>query len=124
MDITPLVPKDRPLIHGYGDGGFTIRGVRWEGSILILPDRVVSWPVQTMDQFTLESLAPVLGFDPVPEFLVLGCGPQLVQVAPQLRMSIRSAGLVVEPMDTGAACRTWNVVLTEGRNAAAALIAV
>lgn len=124
MDLTPLVPADRPLIRGYGDGGFTIRNVRWEGSILILPDRVVAWPIQSMDEFSLESLAPVLGFVPVPEFLVLGCGPHLVQVSPQLRGTIRAAGLVVEPMDTGAACRTWNVVLTEGRNAAAALIAV
>ena len=124
MDLTPLVPADRPLIRGYGDGGFTIRNVRWEGSILILPDRVVEWPIKSMEDFSLEALAPVLGFVPRPEFLVLGCGPHLVQISPQLRGLIRTAGLVVEPMDTGAACRTWNVVLTEGRNAAAALIAV
>jgi len=124
MDITPLVPADRPLIRGYGDGGFTIRGTRWEGSILILPDEVVPWSVQTMDAFNQDSLAAVFACTPLPEFLLVGCGPQMVLIQPQMRGAIRSAGLVVETMDTGAACRTWNVLLTEGRNAAAALIAV
>ena len=124
MDVTPLVPADRTLIRGYGDGGFTIKGVRWEGSVLILPDRVLPWTVTAMAGLTLESLAPLLTADDKPEFLVLGCGPQLTLLPPPLQGAIRAAGLVVEPMDTGAACRTWNVVLTEGRKAAAALIAV
>ena len=124
MDITPLVPADRTLIKGYGDGGFTIRGQRWEGSVLILPGRVIPWAVTSMDQLTLASLAPLLEVQPVPEFLVVGCGTELVPIAPQFRAELRKAGLVVEPMGTGAACRTWNVVLTEERNAAAALIAV
>ena len=77
-----------------------------------------------MDGFSLEALAPVLAVSPLPEFLLVGCGPQMVLIQPWLRGQIRDAGLVVETMDTGAACRTWNVLLTEGRHAAAALIAV
>lgn len=124
MDITPLVPANSPLIKGYGDGGFTIRGVRWEGSVLILPDRVVPWSVASMDGFNLDSLRPVLECQPLPEFLLVGCGRDLFPIPPKLQGDIRAAGLVIEPMGTGAACRTWNVLLTEGRQAAAALIAV
>ena len=124
MDITPLVAADRSLIKSYGDGGITIRGQRWEGSILVLPDRVLPWSVTHMDHFTPESLALLLEAQPLPEFVVLGCGPDLVPLSPIMRGALRAQGLVVEPMGTGAACRTWNVVLTEGRNAAAALIAV
>jgi uncharacterized protein len=124
MDVTPLVPADRPLIRAYGDGGFTIQGTRWEGPILLLPDRALSWSVSSIDDLTIDSLKPVLDSSPVPEFLLIGGGVSMVQISPHLRAELRAAGLVVDTMDTGAACRTWNVVLGEGRNAAAVLIPV
>jgi len=124
MDVTPLVPADRPLIRSYGDGGFAIQGVRWRGSILILADKVLSWPVTDMEAFSLDGLAPVLDSRPLPELLLVGCGAAMILLQPTLRAELRAAGLVVETMDTGAACRTWNVLLAEGRNAAAAMIAV
>lgn len=124
MDITPLVAANAPLIKSYGDAGFTISGKRWDGSVLILPDRTVSWSVTRFEDLTLESLEAIFTHSPLPEFLLIGVGTQMRLLAPALKMEIRSKGLVSEPMDTGAACRTWNVLLTEGRQAAAALIAV
>ncbi len=124
MDVTPMVPADRPLIRAYGDGGFTIQGTRWEGPILLLPDKALPWSVTSMDAFDLDSVQPILDYEPLPEFLLIGCGSAMVQIAPKLRADIRARGLVVDVMDTGAACRTWNVVLGEGRNAAAVLIPV
>ena len=65
-------------------------------------------------------LAPDAGVD----LLLLGCGAAMRPVAPALRAALRKAGIAVEPMDTGAACRTFNVLLAEGRRVAAALVAV
>jgi uncharacterized protein len=124
MDVTPLVAANAPLIKSYGDGGFTIRGQRWDGSVLIMPDRVVPWAATCFDDISLDSLSDIFGYQPLPEFLLIGVGREMRLLAPPLRMDIRAKGLITEPMDTGAACRTWNVLLTEGRQAAAALIAV
>lgn len=124
MDITPVVSADRQLIHGYGDRGFTITGLRHEGSVMVFPGQTQAWTVQAMAELTLESLAPVLAADPRPAVLLLGCGKGMSVVPREIKAALRDAGIVVEPMDTGAACRTYNVLLTEGRDVAAALIAV
>lgn len=124
MDITPVVAADRQLIHGYGDHGFTITGLRHEGSVLVFPDRTQAWPVTSMAELSLDALAPILVAEPRPAVLLLGCGKGMSVVPRAIKAALRDAGIVVEPMDTGAACRTYNVLLTEGRDVAAALIAV
>lgn len=124
MDITPVVAADRQLIHGYGDRGFTISGIRHEGSVLVLPKQTLAWPVTAMADVTVESLAPLLAVEPRPAVLLLGCGKGMSLLPREVKAALRAAGIVVEPMDTGAACRTYNVLLTEGRDVAAALIAV
>jgi uncharacterized protein len=58
------------------------------------------------------------------ELLLLGCGPRMALIPSTLRAALRAKGIVLEPMDTGAACRTYNVLAAEGRKVAAALIAV
>ena len=124
MDITPVVSSEFQLIGGYGDGGFSISGIRHEGSVLILPRRTLSWTVQSATDIALENLQPIIGADPRPAILILGCGRSMTPVPRTLRESLRGYGIVVEPMDSGAACRTYNVLLTEGRDVAAAIIAV
>jgi len=124
MDITPVVAADRQLIHGYGDHGFTITGLRHEGSVLVFPDRTQAWPVTSMAELSLDALAPILAAEPRPAVLLLGCGKGMSVVPREIKAALREAGIVVDPMDTGAACRTYNVLLTEGRDVAAALIAV
>jgi uncharacterized protein len=124
MDITPVVSADRQLISGDGDRGFTITGVRHEGSVLVLPSQTLAWPVTAMSELTVDSLAPLMTAEPRPAVLMLGCGKGMSVVPREVKNALRAAGIVVEPMDTGAACRTYNVLLTEGRDVAAALIAV
>lgn len=124
MDITPVVAADRQLIHGYGDHGFTITGLRHEGSVLVFPDRTQAWQVTSMAELSLDALSPILEAEPRPAVLLLGCGKGMSVVPREIKAALRDAGIVVEPMDTGAACRTYNVLLTEGRDVAAALIAV
>lgn len=124
MDITPVVSAEYQLINGYGDGGFTIAATRHEGSVLVLPRRTLAWPVASMTDLAPEQFEPILAAEPRPAVLMLGCGKGMQPVPRALRDHLRAVGIVVEPMDTGAACRTYNVLLTEGRDVAAALIAV
>lgn len=124
MDVTPVVSAEHQLIAGYGDQGFTISGVRHEGSVIVLPKQTIGWAVTSMAELTLASLEPLLTADPKPSVLMLGCGKGMSVVPREIRAALKAAGIVVEPMDTGAACRTYNVLLTEGRDVAAALIAV
>ena len=124
MDVTPNLPAGRRVIECYGDGRFRVGGQVFEGSILVFPKSVQAWPVRAMTELTLESLRPVTEApDPV-DVLLLGGGPNMAPVPAGLRRDLRAAGVVIEPMDTGAACRTYNVLLAEGRAVASALIAM
>jgi uncharacterized protein len=123
-DVTPLIPAGRQVIEAYGDGGFRVSGVRFEGSVLVFPEQVVAWPVTDPAALTIELLQPVLAAAGQVDLLLLGCGPSIRPVPAELRRALRAAGIVVEPMDTGGACRTYNVLMGEDRKVAAALIAV
>lgn len=124
MDLTPRIPASRQVINGYGDGGFRVAGTRYEGSVLIFPDRTLAWPVTTLEEVDAAALAEVPKAEPAVEILLLGMGPQIRRVADDLRRAMKVHGIVVEGLDTGAAARTYNVLMGESRRVAAALIAV
>ncbi|WP_374651935.1 Mth938-like domain-containing protein [Dongia sp.] len=126
MDLTPLVPVGRQIVETYGDGRFRITSVLYEGSVLVFPMRTLPWPVREMAALSLESLTPVTAGTEAGaiDLLLLGCGPRIAMIPRDLRASLRGQGVVIEPMDTGAAARTFNVLMAEGRRVAAALIAV
>jgi uncharacterized protein len=114
-----------PSIDAYGEGGFRLDGVRREGSILIVMDEARSWSVAKASELTLESLAPVLeaGRAEV-EFLLLGMGAKNALPPRAVREAFQRAGIGLEFMDTPAAARIYNVLTSEGRRLACALIAV
>ena len=122
MDVTPLIPKDRQVIDSYSAQGFRVSGVLHPGAILVLPQATHAWPVAALADITLANLAPVLSAGA--EILLLGCGPRIAQVPPALRNELRARGIVIDAMDTGAACRTYNILLAEDRRVAAALLPV
>jgi uncharacterized protein len=128
MDITPLVPAGRKIIQAYGDGGFRVAGERFEGALLVLTEQVARWGVEGMDALAdsgaWASLEPVVGATPPVELLILGTGARHEMVPPWLRRQLSEVGIGVETMATGAACRTFNLLLTEGRRVAAALLPV
>ena len=126
MDLTPLVPQGRQIIESYGDGRFRVTGALHEGSVLVFPDRTLAWPVATiaeLNEVGLEGIAAAGDRGEI-DLLLIGCGARMVLIPAVLRGSLRSHGVVIEAMDTGAACRTYNVLAAEGRKVAAALIAV
>jgi uncharacterized protein len=118
---TPHYPGVAP-IDAYGNGGFRFAGTSHRGSILCLPSGIYAWePAEPLDT---QSLASALAEKDAMRVLILGTGPRQVFPAPAVRRAFAEAGLALEPMDTGAACRTYNVLLAEGRSVGAALIAV
>jgi uncharacterized protein len=124
MEVKPVVPAGRQLIQAYREGGFTIAGVRHRGSVLVLPDRTLAWPVREFAAITIESIEPIIGAKALVELLVVGCGQRFALAPQALRDALRACGIAVEAMATPAACRTYNVLLAEDRRVAAALIAV
>ena len=121
MDITPLVAAGRQLIERYAPGGFRVSGVIYQGPVLVFPDRTVPWSARTPDAVSWESLVPVVEHGDI-RILLLGLGRTMNPLPAPLRRALRAAGIVLESMDTGAACRTYNVLVAEGRQVAAALI--
>ena len=122
MDITPVTPKEKLVITHYGDGGFVVNGTAHKGNILILPDRVVPWEIAGVKEIQPATLVSLVQYPP--EILLVGTGAQFMPVSPVLRVWCREKNIAVDGMDTGAACRTYSVLVNEGRVVAAALIAV
>jgi uncharacterized protein len=118
MELTPLVQPGRQVIERYGPAGFRVSGTIYLGPVLVFADRTAGWEAAAM---TAECLAPVIEHGGV-ELLLLGLGRRMVPVAAALRASLRLKGIAVEAMDTGAACRTYNLLLAEDRRVAAALM--
>ncbi len=114
--------EDLQVIGSYGPGRFRIANVVYENSVLVFPERTVKWPVSTMSDVTMQSLALVVDAEPAVEVLLLGCGARMQLLQKELRNELRAAGIGVDSMDTGAACRTYNALLAEGRHAAAGLM--
>ena len=97
--------SDLQLIHGYGDGGFRVSQERYAGDLFLLPRQATSWnPPARIDE--------------------LGAGEAPMHPFFELGNALRRHGVAFEALSTAAACRTWNVLMSEGRSAAAALVAL
>lgn len=115
-------PSQVQVIRSYGPGRFTIGEREWREPVLVTPTATSAWSVTRAEDLTPASVA-VLREGPSPaELLVLGCGSRAVFLPPAQRAALKAAGLSVEVVDTGSACRIYNVLVAEGRRVAAALI--
>ncbi|RZS24371.1 hypothetical protein BHM03_00057433 [Ensete ventricosum] len=111
----------------YGDTGFTVNGVKYEGSLLVVEHKLMTWTPKTFSEITPESLSVFKILRPVPvfcfsEILILGCGRHIQPVSSQLQQFIRSTGMKLEAVDSRNAASTYNVLSEEGRPVAAALL--
>jgi uncharacterized protein len=121
VELTPLVQAGRQVVERYGASGFRVAGVVHHGSILVFPDRTEPWGAAEASAVTFESLTPVVEYGGV-QILLLGLGRRMSAVPIALRAALCAAGIILEAMDTGAACRTYNVLVGEERRVAAALL--
>lgn len=114
----------RYSIDAYGNGGFRFADMSHRGSILALPSGIRAWPVQTVQGLSESDLAPVLAESEAVELLLLGTGLDIAPITEALRRRFREARIGLDVMQTGAAARTYNVLVAENRRVAAALVAV
>jgi len=112
----------RAPVDTYGNGGFRFAGMSHRGSLLCLPSGIYGWdPGDRIDQ---EALARVFAEADQIEVLLVGTGTAMEPLAPELATPLREHGIISDAMSTGAAVRTFNVLLAEDRAVAAALVAV
>lgn len=120
MHLNEITPRQGLRIDSYGPGGFRIEGEWHEGSLIVSPAGV--------ERFTgpvgRETLAPVLAQADAIDVVLVGQGAEFAPLAPPARRALEEAGIGVESMATGAACRTYNLLLAEERRVAAVLVAI
>ena len=118
MDVTPLIKANQNIIQSYADGAFKVSGQRFEHAVIVTPTEVLQWDAmfETLDGGAFDALdaAEI-------DVVLLGCGKSIRFLTPDLKKAYKKQGFSVDVMDTGAACRTYNVLMAEGRRVAAAL---
>lgn len=121
MQFTQLASENRNLITAYGDGYVTVNGVRHEQSLIVRPNTLqTDWPVPAIQQLKFEDLGALA--DSPMEILLLGTGVQQCFPEKALWRRLRKTFQGLEIMHTEAACRTYNLIASEGRDVVAALI--
>ena len=113
--------QGRNKFSGYGEGYVAVNGKRHSASLVVTGDRIVTdWPAASVESLTADHLAAIVELRP--EIVLLGTGSKFTFPDQSLLAPLYKAGIGVEVMDTPAACRTYNILLGEGRNVLAALI--
>jgi uncharacterized protein len=114
----------RAPIDAYGNGGFRFADMSHRGSLLCLPSGIHGWKMDEGDPLSVEAFERVLNEASGIEFLLVGTGTGFRALPAELKAALRAKGIGSDPMGTGAAVRTFNIMLLEDRAVAAALIAV
>lgn len=112
----------RVPVEAYGPGGFRFAGMQHSGSLLILNDGIHRWQAPPVASLAAADFAAVLKVARPGQLLLLGTGASIARPPAPVRMALEKAGVSLDFMDTGAAVRTWNVLVAEDRDALCALI--
>lgn len=114
-------PSSRNLVTGYGAGYVAINHRHYEASLILLPDRIVeTWSAGSFEALAERDFEAILALEP--EVLLLGTGERQRFPAPGLLRPLIEVRIGYEVMDLPAACRTFNILMAEGRRVAAALL--
>ncbi len=122
MDVSPLLPPDQKVIQSYSKGGFRISGEVMTGPVIVTATSVEAW--QGITRLSADDAARFSSLKSIADVLLIGTGASAALLPPAVRQAFREQGFSVDVMDTGAACRTFNVLSAEGRRVAAALMPV
>jgi uncharacterized protein len=120
---SPHLPTPAP-IDAYGNGGFRFGGMSHRGSLLCLPDGIWAWPVNDVSEITTTLLLPAFERGDMLDVFLIGVGRDPWPLPERLRARFRELAISADTMATGAAVRTYNILLAENRRVGAALIAV
>ncbi|MBL4801146.1 MAG: Mth938-like domain-containing protein [Emcibacter sp.] len=124
MEFKEVTSQVDTSISSYGDGGFRIGEQRSKGSILITPKGYYPWEATDIASITFDSLKCVIDQKADIDILLIGMGEKMAFLSKAFRTSLELENIAVDVMSTGAAARTYNILLSEGRKVAAALIAI
>ena len=119
----PHLPHPAP-IDAYGNGGFRFAGMSHRGSLLCFPDGIWAWPINDVTELDEAALAAVFDRAESIDVFLIGAGRDPWVLSDKLRQRFRELSLSVDAMTTGAAVRTYNILLAENRRVGAGLIAV
>lgn len=117
MRLNEVQYDDSQPVDGYGPGFFRVGGERFEGPLCVFPTGVMAWG-------GYDDTETVLAHKDAIDVLFVGTGADIAHIPADFRATLEEAGLGVEAMASPAACRTYNVLLSEGRRVALALIPV
>jgi uncharacterized protein len=121
MKLHTTATQQYQTVTGYDDNAVEINAVRYQHSLLVLPETApVAWPVASFDTLAAEHFAVIDAT--VPDVVILGTGQRQRFVHPRLTIALTARRIGVECMDNKAACRTYNILMAEGRKVALALI--
>ncbi|CDG84173.1 Mth938-like domain-containing protein [Janthinobacterium agaricidamnosum] len=121
MKLHPSNTKQYQTVTGYDDSGVEINAVHYNKSLVVLPETAPrDWDVQTFADLTAEHFAQILADEP--DVVILGTGARQRFVHPKLSAALTMRRIGVECMDNHAACRTYNILMGEGRKVTLALI--
>lgn len=124
MSDAPAHYPYQAAVDAYGNGGFRFADMSHKGSILALPGGMFAWGACDATTLAPHDVAPILSEAGRIGHCLLGTGSSLVLPPPAIVALLAEAGIALEPMSTGSAARTYNILLAERRPVAAALIAV
>ncbi|MGH1398769.1 MAG: Mth938-like domain-containing protein [Alphaproteobacteria bacterium] len=128
MDVTPLVKEGAQIIQSYSGGGFRVSGQVYDAAVIVDPARTDEWEyvrergMSAARDLDEAAFAGIIARAGEVDVVLLGTGARLEFPEAALRMALKQRGLNVEVMDTGAACRTYNVLMAEGRRVVVALL--
>lgn len=123
LELPGFVPGRHP-VDSYGRGGFRFAGMSHRGSIMLLPSGIRAWDIGDPRGFVPSDFDPVFAETDAIELMLVGTGLELVPLSEAVRRRFREASIALDPMQTGPAARTYNILLAENRRVAAALIAI
>jgi len=120
VKLHATAPSARNAFSGYGEGYVLINGARHESSLIVTPEQVLPWDVAGFDALGEADFQVFLGLDL--EILLVGTGARQRFPHPGLTHALAGKRIGIEAMDNQAACRTYNILVAEGRRVAAALL--
>ena len=123
MELTLHKPGNHNFIRSFSAEGIRVVDTLYRGSLVLSAEALRDdWRVESLSELTVEDLEPV--FELNPEVVLLGTGARQAFPSPEIMMAFYSRGIGLESMTTEAACRTFNVLVSEDRNVVAALIGI
>lgn len=121
MKLHPTSTQHYQTVTAYDETSVEINAVRFSHSLIVLPEVLpIAWPVTSFNALTIENFAQIAATEP--DVVILGTGRQQHFIHPHLISDFTARHIGVECMDNQAACRTYNILMLEGRRVALALI--